>query len=266
MRIIVKLLLGVLIVAVLIGAYAAWDRGDPSDLETGQITAASPEYPSTAIPYSLAEKTFVLATTTAVTGCVQTLSGEEISGTTKLAIDERVGVDPSQQYYIYFESGSRSKNLDYSVEAYDNGTLKSLSASIKDQVAPIAAGATGSLVPLFTSPLAAMATAGPAPPASSNCQELNAALKEHPDDPRLVVEEEDLWTPQVPASLSYTVDASLAGLARNFKLGNPRWVVPNAIVELRLPQDLRASPRRSRSPPGPAPRVPPHARRGRRPW
>ena len=227
-----RIILGVVIAIVLVALYVIAGNRDASDLEVGQITPDSPVYPATSIPYSLPQKTFVVTTTTAITACIETPNGEEIHGKSSVVVTSRTSVDPTQQYYVYVESGSRSKNLSYRVDAYDNGTLKSFSASIKDQVAPIAAATLGALVKVLPPIPGVQGLAGPERPPPVNCRLLNDALKQDANDPRLVLQQEDLWTPQ--ASGTFSVDASLERLRLQFRLSNPRWAVENAIVTVAL--------------------------------
>lgn len=239
MRTLAKLLVAVVIVAALVAVYVVAGTSDASDVEVGQISEDSPSYPATAIPYSLPQKTLILTTTTVVTGCLETPRGEIVVGTTSLAVAASVGIDPAQQYYIYFASGSRAKNLDYGVEIYDNGTLRSLALSIKDQVAPIAASALGALAQLAPRLAPLVGAPGPPTPPPPNCRTLDAAIKAN-DDPRLVLRQEDRWTPS-PAdgdSARYQVSVALERLGRQFHLGAPRWAVPNALIELEIPAGL----------------------------
>jgi hypothetical protein len=239
-RTLAKLLVAVVIVAALVAVYVVAGTRDASDVEVGQITEESPSYPATAIPYSLPQKTLILSTTTVVTGCVETPRGEVVLGTTSLAVAASVGVDPAQQYYIYFASGSRAKNLDYGVEIYDNGTLKSLALSIKDQVAPLAASALGALAQLAPRLAPLVGAPALAPPPPPNCRTLDAAIKANADDPRLVLRQEDRWTP-LPAqseTARYRVSVALERFGWQFQLSAPRWVVANALVELGIPAGL----------------------------
>jgi hypothetical protein len=229
-------LLAVVGIVGLVVIYVLVTRGrETADLQVGQISAESPYYPATAIPYSLPQKVFVVDTATSISRCTETAQGEEIHGITTLAMTSKIRVDPSQQYYMYFESGT-SKNLDYAVEVYDTGTLKTISASIKDQLAPIAASAAGALVQVAKiGPVFGAAGAGAAPP-PSNCSELNAAIKSNPKDGRLTLQQEDLWIPEsseLPLA-HFTVEVALSKLAQEFHLSRPYWTTANAYVELKV--------------------------------
>jgi hypothetical protein len=204
-----------------------------SDLKVGRITADAPNYPEGAIPYTLPQKSLVIATTTKIVGCRDTSSGEEIRGTTNLSINDLIEIDPEQRYYIYFQSSSRGKGLDYQVNTYENGTLKSVTTSIRDQVAPITASIIGALVKFV--PLPPPAPPPPAPvPLQSNCRDLNAAIVHNKDDIRFTIRQENIWTPysqEYGSRYTVWVDFSDA-LRREFSLRAPHWRWPNA--ELRL--------------------------------
>lgn len=222
-----------------------------ADLQVGHITGEFPDYPPTSVAYALPQKTFVLTTTTTVTDCTAGPAGEVIHGETTLVPTTDVEVDPLQRYYIYFDSGTRAKNLDFVVQSYDNGALQSVSNSIKDQIAPTTAAIVGALVQL--APIAAGAMFAPPPPPvavqrqpAPNCKALKAAIeqsvaavaKNQPPDPRLILHRENLWTPD-PRSGSpfrYDIVVRLDGLAQNFGLTNPQWAHENAAIELLIPE------------------------------
>ncbi len=221
-----------LVLIALVVVFAVTSRRGAADLEVGQITQESPQYPAGAIPYALSAKTFDLTASIVVTGCVDTSSGEEIHGITTLVVTPDVAIDPSQRYYMYFDSGTRAKNLDYTIELYDNGTLKSLTASIKDQVAPIAAAVTGSLVDVARAVIAGAGAGFTPPPAAETCKLLGAAIAKNPSDPRLTLRKEERWTPDPQGPGSYIVMADLERLSREFGLVKPHWAVSNALVAL----------------------------------
>lgn len=231
-----------LVVVAILGVFAIRSSA-VSDLRVGRISEESPGYPPNAMPYSLPRKSFVLATTTVVTGCVETPGGEEIRGRTELLVTATVEVDPSQQYYIYFDSGVRSKNLEYSVEVHDNGTLKAMSAAIRDQVAPLTAATVGGLVKVLAIPPAAIVAPAPppAPPTQPvpNCRPLTAAITADPKDPRLAILQDDTWTPAYPDGLRYRVVPALDRLAARFDLRRPRWAHAAAEVALDEPAGSR---------------------------
>ena len=119
--------IGIPLFALGVPAYLALLSPEASDLQVGHIGIPVPEIPSGAIPYALAIKHLVLTTTTLVTGCQEGDRGEIVKGKTNLTITSRMEADPENIYYIYFEA-SRGKNINYSIELYDNGSLKSLAA------------------------------------------------------------------------------------------------------------------------------------------
>jgi hypothetical protein len=147
-------------------------------------------------------------------------NAEVLHGTTDLEIVKSIEVDPKERYYLYFDSGTKSKNLDYAIETYENGTLKRLTASIKDQVAPITSATVGGLVGIFHG--AAVAPAVAYPPGKANCTQIAAAIRQNPDDPRLRLQQEDRWTP-TENSKFYAVKVALDQLRELFKLANPHW-------------------------------------------
>jgi hypothetical protein len=232
------LLLGVVIAAgmAVVGIVRSYDT---ADLEVGQITPAFPSYPAGAIPYSLPRRVLVLDTTTQVTGCAETRQGEQIRGTTELTLSSDVEVDPTQQYYIYV-NGVWGKNLSYEVQTYDNGMLKTVSASITDQVAPIVASTAGSLVNVLRLAPPPVGAPALAVPPAANCHDLNAAISANPKDARLTIAQEDIWAPSLPYSLRFDVHAPLGRLAGEFKLSQPYWASDNALVELDAPQGAPA--------------------------
>ncbi len=82
--------------------------------------------------------------------------------------------------------------------------------------------------------------AGPPTPPPPNCRTLDAAIKANADDPRLVLRQEDRWTP-LPAdgeTARYRVSVALERLGWQFHLGAPRWAAANALVELGIPAGL----------------------------
>lgn len=241
----VRKILLLLALAMIAGvAYLLFRDRTAADLRVGRISRETPQYPSTAVPYSLPRKRFVISTTTRVTGCVETGRGERISGTTALAVKSRMEVDPEHQYYLYFDSGSKSKNLHFVVESYEHGAMKSISASISDQAAPIAASTLGAATKLIVfNPLDADGD-GIADQDLPHCAALQAAIRANPDDPRLQIRQEDEWVPEPPRvryddpayrpqPLVKPVQVSLHRLAAQFDLRAPAWAVQdNASISI----------------------------------
>jgi hypothetical protein len=224
----------VIVVAVIaVSVYSA--LRDIADLKVGHITANAPDYPDGAIPYALPLKRLVIATTTKITGCNDTQDGEEILGNTNLSIADLIEIDPEQRYYIYFQSSSRGKSLDYQVETYENGTLKSVSTAIRDQVAPITAAVVGAFVKFI--PVVPLPPAPPPPPPpQSNCADLSAAIAHNKEDVRLTIREEIVWTPYSAPWTTQTVSVSFRdSLQREFNLKAPHWRWPNAELRLYVP-------------------------------
>jgi len=227
---------GVMAAALVLSALA----GCATDIEVGQISSAWPNYPANAVPYALPQKTFTIATSTTVTGCKEDADGEVIHGRTTVVLGYDVEADPEQRYYIYFDSGSRSKNLDYSVQTYPGGALKSVSASIRDQVAPMTAAVSGALIKSVLSMAAVpLASAPPVPLRGSNCASLNAAIAkskadQKAQDDRLTLTQTDRWAPS-QENLSTPIKVGLAPLQAAYGLINPRWFrEPNAEVSIKV--------------------------------
>jgi len=228
--------------------YLYFSHDDDADLQVGQISQRNPAYPAGAIPYALPQKTFIVSTSTLVTGCIAAAPGslysELIAGTTSLKIEVDTEIDPDSRYYIYFDSGQKSKNLDFQIHDYPNGTLQALSASITDQVAPISAAIAGGLLQLLP---VAVGTAEaperivPAP----NCGQLTAAITANPNDPRLTITQQWRWAPQAGAAENGKIiepfESDLTGLARQFGLQAPEWISPNASIEIDLPAGAAAA-------------------------
>jgi hypothetical protein len=208
------------VAAVGILAYVGFVESDDADLRVGHITPTTPFYPPGAVPYSLPYTALIIRTKTKITGCLEDGNAEVLHGTTDLEIVQSIEVDPHERYYLYFDSDTKSKNLDYAMETYENGTLKRLTASIKDQVAPITSATLGGLVGIFHG--AAVAPAVAYPPGKANCTQIAAAIRQNPDDPRLRLQQEDRWTP-TENSKFYVVKVALDQLRELFKLTNPRW-------------------------------------------
>lgn len=224
----------VVIVAAVVGVSVYSALRDVTDLKVGHLTTGAPDYPEGAIPYSLPLKRLVIATTTRITGCSDTARGEEIRGVTNLSIADSNDIDPEQRYYIYFQSGTRGKSLDHQVETHANGTLKSISTAIRDEVAPITASVAGALVK-FVPPIPPAVGAAPPPRPQSNCADLTAAIAHNKDDVRLTVREEFMWTPS-PFSTSQSIFVALRpSLLREFDLKTPHWRWPNAELRLVVP-------------------------------
>ena len=212
---------------------------DEADLAVGQITVDAPEYPQGSIPYSLPMKGLVITTTTKITGCLDTISGEEIHGYADLAITDLITIDSNRRYYIYYSSGSRGKDLSYAVENFENGTLKSVSTSIHDQVAPITAAVIGSLLKLVPAlPPAPPAPPPPPTPPPSNCQNLQIAATRRGDDERLKIRQENIWTPN-EIDRSKLIYTDLSSLQREFKLSNPHWFRANAFLSVNTPEGIK---------------------------
>ena len=235
------------------GAFATlvFSRIDVADLRVGQITQRTPLYPAGAVPYALPHTVLLIHTRTHVTGCAEAegdvqvgtfterLHNELLRGVSTVTVTASTEVDPDQQYYLYFDSGSRSKTLDYAIDTYENGTLKALTASLKDQVAPIAAAALGGVAG-FAAAVATPHGAGRQPPQKPNCANLTAAIAQNPDDPRLTMEQDDRWAPS-NNDLSFTVSPRLDRLKTQFGLLAPLWARPNAVVSITLPRNIAAS-------------------------
>ena len=232
-------------------ATLVFSKIDVADLRVGQITPQTPLYPAGAVPYALPHTVLLIHTRTHITGCAEADGDEQVDSMTlrlrsevlravsSVTISARTEVDPGQQYYLYFDSGSQSKTLDYAIETYDNGTLKALSASLKDQVAPIAAAALGGVAG-FAAAVAEPHGVGRAPPQRPNCATLTAAIAQNPDDPRLTLAQDDRWAP-INTDLTFTVKASLKLLKRQFGLLDPRLARPAAVVTVTPPPNIAAS-------------------------
>ena len=235
------------------GAFATlvFSKIDVTDLRVGQITAQTPLYPEGAIPYALPHTVLTIHTRTHITGCAEAegdvqvgsmterLHSEVLRGVSNVTVSAIVEVDPSQQYYLYFDSGSHAKTLDYAIETYENGTLKALSASLKDQVAPIAAAALGGVAG-FAAAVVSPHGSGHPPRPKPNCANLIAAIAQNPDDPRLTVVQDDRWAPS-NTDLSFTVTAGLNRLKKQFSLLDPLFARPGAVVTVVPPPSIANS-------------------------
>jgi hypothetical protein len=235
------------------GAFATlvFSKIDVADLRVGQITPQTPLYPAGALPYALPHTVLLIHTRTHITGCAEAegdvqvgtfterLHNEVLRGVSSVTVTAFTEVDPDQQYYLYFDSGSRSKTLDYAIETYENGTLKALTASLKDQVAPIAAAALGGVAG-FAAAVATPHGAGRQPPQNPNCGNLTAMIAQNPDDPRLTMVQDDRWVPS-SSDLSLTVAAPLNRLKTQFGLLAPIWARPNGVVSVTPPPNIAAS-------------------------
>jgi hypothetical protein len=233
------------VLAAAIFAFAIMAHFDDADLRVGKITRATQAYPPSAVPYTLPRKVFVVRTTTQITGCTvidgdiaegsatYSLHNELVHGATTLSLTSVTEMDPDSQYYIFFDSGSKSKNLDYAVELYDNGTVKSISASIKDQVAPIAAATIGSLAQIAQ--IAVPGAGAPRRlPVHPDCTALNAAIAQNRNDPRLSITQEYRWAPSTNDT-DFQASAPLGRLTQQFGLHDPRWARLNALIHLQAP-------------------------------
>jgi hypothetical protein len=213
------------------------------DLRVGHVNAAALNYPEGAIPYTLPLKRFVVATSTRVSGCTESQNGEEISGVSIATISESDEMDPDQRYYIYFQSRTGGKSLDYQVESYSNGTVKSVTAAIRDEVPPMTASIAGALVKFVDLPAPPppppVSPPGPAP--KSNCADINAAIVNGPNDKRLVIQDETIWTPRGPWQPQLIFSAFPASFLQAFHLNAPRWRLPQATIEIE-PVAMPASP------------------------
>jgi hypothetical protein len=204
-----------------------------TDLMVGHIGSNTPSFPSAAIPYVLPQTSLIVKSITVVTNCKDTPSGEEIHGSTTLSISTEVEPDPTQQYFIYFDSGTKSKNLSYEVKSYDNGVLNSVDVTIKDQVAPITAAIAGGLLKVLPSIPPPLAAPPPLPPPTgSNCKKLNAEIASDPKSTILTLAETHRWLPQIGLSPSLIIQISLDRLKSRFGLVAPRWSRVNATVQI----------------------------------
>jgi hypothetical protein len=243
----------VFLTACVVIAYLYFSHNDNAELQVGQLSGLpgkGDDYPAGAIPYALPQKTFVVSTSTRITGCDALTAGgmntEIISGVTSLKISIVTEVDPDSRYYIYVNSGQKSKNLEYEVQYYPNGTLKALSVAITDQVVPIAASITGGLLQVYHVVGGGTGGAFLPPPAHPFCSKLNAAIQENPKNPHLTISQQFRWTPDLDevgyGEVSEQFEADLSKLAQQFDLRAPVWAVPNASIELDLPEIVNSSP------------------------
>lgn len=238
------LLIAAVPAAILLIAALIWTRNDDSDLEVGQITPGTPDYPATAVPYALARLRFALRTVTRITGCRveagarPTDPGREIlTGVTTLTLQPVTEIDPGARYYLYFDSDSHAKNLDFAVEHYDTGPVKSITVSIKDQVAPITEATAGALMQFLPAGLVLpMHAARGLHPAS--CAALAETLRSTPADPRLMLTQSWDWVPG-PTREGFSAIPDLRAPAADFGLADPAWAQTAARlwVDAAFPRD-----------------------------
>lgn len=207
-----------------------------SQLKVGILSAVETHYPAGSIPYLLPTKRFIIAMTTKVTGCevrgsANPYAEEEIRGVTKVTITDWVDADVGQRYYIYPE-GPRGTSINYQVELYDNGTLKSVAASVRDEVAPITASIVGAAVKFI--PLIPPPAAGPGiAPGKNNCTDLVAAIEKNPEDARLVLRDEQIWTPAPSSNYRDSVSVRFPpSFLYQFGLYRPRWRWPGVSLQI----------------------------------
>lgn len=227
-------------VACLVVGYVFLSHRRPAVLKVGRISDGAQQYPPSAIPYTLPAKAFYIASETRVIGCTvvvgqgQNPPYAEIRAVTTAKITSSIVPDESARYYLFFDGRAKDKNFDYDVETYDNGTLKSVVASIRDQAAPTAVSFSHALVQL----------PGPQPGGSSgpeytteivelpkpSCGSLPNALRLNPSDPALITHQEDSWVPRgAGGKIDFHTFPDIQPLYDRFQLVEARWAEPQPI-------------------------------------